>query len=530
MQQSLNALSERAKQQLILSALMKAKARTEFAWKPDPRNKPQCLAYELAKTGAVMELGYGGQAGGGKTELILGLSSTVFNQSRIMRREFPQLDGIIARGDEIFPTRFVGGRVNRWRFGGRSIALRSMQYDKDWRKYQGQPIEFLGIDEAAEFSETGVRSLTGWLRSGDGVQTLVVYCFNPPTSAEGEWVIRYFAPWIDPQHPNPAEDGEIRWFAHLPQDGIREKVIEVENGTPFQVDDETVYPISRTFIHATRHDNPYLGEEYERRLQSLPEPLRTIVRDGDFTVGAQDDIWQVMPTNHVLDAQERWKKTPKPAVALRSIGNDVAHGGADNTVISRLYGVWFEELLIYPGTATPRGEDAAKYVKDVWDGEAPIGVDAVGVGASASDVMMSWQMKPTPINFGAGSDQLDKSKKFLFANLRAQAYFEFAYALDPDSGENLCLPPSRTLRADLCAPRYKIVSGKIQLEKKEDIKKRLGRSPDEGDAVVLAWFVARHRGLTLEAIERMGANEYDASRLPPDLRKVMEASGIKFDE
>lgn len=464
-------------------------------WQPDPRNAPQCLAYELARSGQVMEIGYGGSAGAGKTDLLIGLAATVFTHSRIMRREFPQLDGIIQRGDELFPTPFIGGIKKAWRFGGRQIALRSMQYERDWKKYQGQPLDFLGIDEAAEFSEIAVRSLTGWLRSAKGNKTLVVMATNPPTSPEGEWVIRYFAPWIDPQYPNPAASGEIRWLAHIP-DGAHERIVERPNGDPFT--DETtgkvVYPISRTFIRAGRHDNPYLGEEYERRLDALPEPLRTIIKEGDFTIGAQDDIWQIIKTNWVLAAQERWRNTPRPDVALRAIGNDVAHGGADNDVIARLYGVWFDDLLVYPGSATPNGETAAKYVQDVWDSLAPIAVDAIGYGASACDTMQSWGMAPVPVNFGAASGRYDKSNKFQFANIRAEAYFALVYALDPASGENICLPPSRTLRADLCAPRYRIVSGKIQVEPKEDVKKRLNRSPDEGDAVALAWWLAVNYG------------------------------------
>lgn len=466
-------------------------------WQPDPRNAPQCLAYELAKAGAVMEIGYGGQAGGGKTDLLLGLAATVFKRSRIMRREFPQLDGIIERGDQIYPSSFVGGIKKAWRFDERVISARSMQYDRDWKKYQGQAIQMLGIDEAAEFSETGVRSLTGWLRSAEGVQTVVVLCFNPPTTPEGEWIIKYFAPWLDPQYPNPAESGEIRWMAHLPQDGNREKVIEVATGDPFvdAISGQKVYPISRTFIKATRRDNPYMGEEYERRLQALPEPLRTIIMEGDFTVGIQDDPWQVIPTNWVLEAQERWRKATRPDVALRAIGVDVAHGGADNTVIAQLFGTYFSDLLVYPGGATPDGSAVARAVDDVWDKRAPIAVDAIGYGASAADTMIEWSMRPLAINFGAASNRRDRSARFEFFNQRAECYWALRDALDPTSGEDICLPPSRTLRADLCAARYKIVRGKIQLEPKEDIKKRLNRSPDEGDCVVLTWRAAQQLGV-----------------------------------
>lgn len=464
-------------------------------WQPDSRNAPQCLAYELAREGKVMEMGYGGSAGSGKTDTLLGIAATLFNNSRIMRREFPQLDGIIERGDQIFPESFVGGIKKQWRFDNRVISLRSMQHDKDWKKYQGQPLEFLGIDEAAEFSEQGIRSLTGWLRSASGKPTLIMYGFNPPTSPEGEWIIRYFAPWIDPQHPNPAESGEVRWLAHLP--GSDGKVIEVESGEPFLHEEsgETVYPVSRTFVRASRRDNPYLGEAYERRLQMLPEPLRTIVRDGDFTVSAKDDPWQVIPTNWVLEAQERWRNSEKPDVAQRAIGVDVAHGGADNTVISTLYGVWFDELRVIPGGATPDGDSVAREVDSVWDKFAPIAVDAIGYGASASDTMTNWGMHPMPINFGAASHRRDRSARFEFFNQRAECYWALRDALDPDSGEDICLPPSRTLRSDLCAPRYKIVRGKIQLEEKTKIKERLNRSPDEGDAVVLTWRAAQTMGV-----------------------------------
>jgi hypothetical protein len=59
-------------------------------------------------------------------------------------------------------------------------------------------------------------------------------------------------------------------------------------------------------------------------------------------------------------------------------------------------------------------------------------------------------------------------------------------ALDPDKGENLALPPDTELKADLCAPRWKLTAQGIQIELKDEVKKRIGRSPDKGDAVILA--------------------------------------------
>ena len=61
-------------------------------------------------------------------------------------------------------------------------------------------------------------------------------------------------------------------------------------------------------------------------------------------------------------------------------------------------------------------------------------------------------------------------------------------ALDPDSGQDICLPPSRALLADLCAARWKMSVSGIQLESKDDIKRRLGRSPDLADSIAYALY------------------------------------------
>ena len=59
------------------------------------------------------------------------------------------------------------------------------------------------------------------------------------------------------------------------------------------------------------------------------------------------------------------------------------------------------------------------------------------------------------------------------------------------TGTGSYLPPRRVtnddLVADLAAPKYDMRSGPIQIELKEHTKERLGRSPDEGDAVMLTF-------------------------------------------
>src|SRR5690606_36015276 len=48
-----------------------------------------------------------------------------------------------------------------------------------------------------------------------GQRCRVVATGNPPTTAEGLWVIEYWGPWLDPRHPNPAKPGELRWYVEM---------------------------------------------------------------------------------------------------------------------------------------------------------------------------------------------------------------------------------------------------------------------------------------------------------------------------
>jgi len=450
-------------------------------WTPHPDNEPQQRAYDLADK--VDELGYGGQAGGGKTDLILGLAATKFKRSLIFRREFPQLSGIIDRGNVIYPVGFVEGSKRRWEFDGRIIGTGSMQYEKDWVKYQGRESDMIAFDESAQFNEMQVRSVSAWNRTADASQhTLVLYCFNPPTTVEGEWIINYFAPWLDDTHPNPAEPGEIRYFAF-----VDDKNIEVESGESFEHNGQTIHPISRTFIPASREDNPFLREEYERRLQNLPEPLRSQLLNGSFTVGFGDDAYQVIPTMWVRIAQQRWESMERPDGLLTAIGCDPSRGGKDETVIAKRYGNWFDELIREPGKSMPDGQAVARLIMNNLDRPTVLlNIEVDGIGASVVDIMKA-DYNVVQIQAGSKSLETDKTGILTFRNKRAELWWKFRGALDPDSGDDIALPPDTKLRADLCAPHWEPTVSGILIEKKDRIKKRIGRSPDSADAVIMAY-------------------------------------------
>jgi hypothetical protein len=456
-------------------------------WAPLPG--PQTAALESEAD----ELLYGGAAGGGKTDLLLG-AALGHRRAIIFRRVYPSLSAIVERSKEVYEHL---GELNEAKFkwklkGPRLVRFGSVQHEKNKRDYQGQAHDFYGFDEITEFSESIYRFVIGWNRTAARGQRCRVICTgNPPTSAEGEWVIRHWGPWLDPGHPNPAEPGELRWFTNI--DG---QDVELPGAAPFRGSaGRTVLPTSRTFIPAKVADNPYLVDSgYVARLEALPEPLRSKLLYGDFTKGREDSPFQVIPAEWVGAAQDRWRAAPRPDGPMTAMGVDVARGGADRTVIAMRYGAWLDQLRAYPGAATPDGPAVAALVMAQRRDNAAINVDVIGVGSSVYDHLKGLGADATAVNGAERSDATDKSGQMRFVNRRAEIYWKLREALDPAGGEGLCLPPDKELAADLCAPTWKLTVRGVQVESKGDLAKRLGRSPDKGDAAVYAFALITKKG------------------------------------
>jgi hypothetical protein len=91
-------------------------------------------------------------------------------------------------------------------------------------------------------------------------------------------------------------------------------------------------------------------------------------------------------------------------------------------------------------------------------------------------------------NASEGTKERDKSGEIGFVNKRAAAWWALRELLDPAGDGEIALPPDDELTGDLTAPQWTVQSGgRILIESKDDIRKRLGRSTDAGDAVVMAF-------------------------------------------
>lgn len=476
----------------------------EHRWRPLPG--PQSVAYESQAD----VIGFGGAAGGGKTDLAVGLATTQHHRTQVFRREGPQLKGIIDRLAEILGSRQqINGNppVYRDEVEDRQIEFNSMPNLGDETKYQGRPKDLLVIDEAANFLEQQVRFVKGWVRTTrPGQRTRTLLTFNPPTSAEGRWVISFFAPWLDKKHAlYPTDPGALRYVYVDPVTG-NDVWVEDNDPRPFVLrgqqrvydfnplahrPEEIVRPESRTFIPSRITDNPFLvSTGYMAQLQALPEPLRSQMLLGDFQAGIEDDPWQVIPTRWVEIAQERWVERVRKG-ELMSLGVDVARGGKDNTVLAKRYKTpdtehWYDRLQLYPGAETPSGRVVAGLVIAEHRDHAPIHLDVIGVGASPYDILSDAGQPVYGVNVSEKATSADKSGRLGFFNLRSQLWWQMREDLDPDAENGICLPPDPDLLKELCAPRWEMSGLTIKVESREDIVKRVGRSPDRASALVLA--------------------------------------------
>lgn len=435
---------------------------------------------------------FGGQPGGGKTEILLGLAFNCHENALLMRRQYTDLDAMIE----------AALRINGSRTGFNGSPPPSLRHDKgridfgaaarigDEQHWMGRPHDFLGIDEATQFSAKQIRFLRGWLRSvKPGQRVRTVLATNPPLTADGLWVHEMFGPWLNPQHAKPARAGELRWFIVDEADSD----IEVEGPGIYPIDGRDYEAESRTFIPSALSDNPFLAStDYQKRLDALPAEVRNILLGG-FATSFRDADFQVMPTSWLREAQSRWKLTPPDGIPMCAIGVDVAAGGADNTVLSIRHDGWFAPLIVIPGSKTPLGRDVAGLVVSHRRDAAVVILDmGGGYGGSPFEHLRDnlGHEAVARYNGAEASTARTSDKQLPFYNRRAEAYWKFREALDPGQlqGSPIMLPDDPNLIAELTAPTFEVTPRGIKIESKEDIKARLGHSPDRADAVVMSWW------------------------------------------
>lgn len=189
----------------------------------------------------------------------------------------------------------------------------------------------------------------------------------------------------------------------------------------------------------------------------------------------------------VQAAQKRWFDQSQRGILMygqRALGVDVANSeDGDEAAISRWKGAFCFVVDSFPcPNANDLGYRVHLEMKEDGILDEHVGVDSVGVGAGAVNELKRNERYIKAL--GGGDSPVERFvEDEEYGNLRCQMW----WTMREDLRQGLiALPPDVQLATDLITPQWKTSNGKIIVEAKETLMKRLpgGRSPNKGDAAV----------------------------------------------
>lgn len=195
---------------------------------------------------------------------------------------------------------------------------------------------------------------------------------------------------------------------------------------------------------------------------------------GEFPDSAEDTL---IPLSWIVAAQNRDIEPRRGDVS--KLGVDVARYGTDRSVIYHFHGGRLRILSDKNGESTT--VTTGRAIAAWMDTRATdINVDGVGVGAGVVDNLADDGYPVNDMQAGAGSNQPKK-----FVNARAEWYWNLRGMFE--RGEMDLDPDDEELAAQLSSLRYIFTRrGQIQIESKDDMRKRGMPSPDRADGAMLA--------------------------------------------
>ncbi len=169
------------------------------------------------------------------------------------------------------------------------------------------------------------------------------------------------------------------------------------------------------------------------------------------------------------------------------LGVDVGAGGDFSVIMARFGPV----ARLVKRSKTP---DTMALVDDVIAaieelGATRVKVDKTGIGWGVTDRLVQMRAEGkhnaqiVGVMVGAASRRPDRYPK-----LRDQIWWEVGRLMSENNAWDLSALDDATI-AQLTAPKHSPdASGRVKVERKDDTKKRLGRSPDDADALLLAFY------------------------------------------
>lgn len=210
---------------------------------------------------------------------------------------------------------------------------------------------------------------------------------------------------------------------------------------------------------------------------------------GEFSTTDSDGI---IPLDWIEKANERWDDLNDRGLIefdpITCVSCDVSSTGGDQTLIAVRRDMVISEIREQQKSSTMVTAGVVGGILRADLRRAYAVIDVIGVGTGVVDRLREQRFLVDAFNGGSGSKKKDRSGELGFLNRRAEAWWGMRELLDPAFNPVIALPTNDQLLGDLTAPKWDTTSrGLVKVEEKDEIRKRLGRSPDTGDTVVTAF-------------------------------------------
>lgn len=458
--------------------------------------RPQKGMQELAFLSCAMGVGeifMGGQAGPGKswTLVTMDLGDLLKYPTLrvlILRRQATNLGDLIDKTMQIYPlfgARFSGADSMyrghpTWTFpNGAKVIFGSCKDENDKYDYQGWEMPRIRIDELCQFTESQYLYLFSRLRGAAGIIANMASTGNPQ-GVGMLWVMRRFVSRLMPL--------EIKYFKR-------------ENDVDIETTEDDSDGMSRIWIPGTRAQNTFVSRDYIRALKQLPESDRRALELG---------LWEIpMAEQQLVDP--RWVDRAMSGEVVKAmgfyatawaLGCDYANTGKDKSKVYYFLGNKLVEIRTEDySKADIFARWAALEIKRLGRENTWFGIDANGVGSGPADNLEGQEgMADRLIRILYKDQNYKPARKGIweFANLRSQMHWQFRIDLEDGkidlswlAAANCSFNRVQYLLEEMYAHCFFVRSGMLYITSKDDVKKKINRSPDDYDALVIANWVRR---------------------------------------
>lgn len=353
------------------------------------------------------------------------------------------------------------------------------------------------VTEATGISDDTFAAIEGNLQGN----SRIVLVFNPNT------VVGYAA----------RSQKSARWTRFCLNSLTAPNVVQHKLIYPGQVDYDWVQdklenwctPISADEAQAEMDDFEFEGRWYR------PEDLFRKKVLGQFPK-VSDDI--LIPAQWLELAHQRWEQVNgrEPLrQEIRMLGVDVAGMGRNCTCFVERKGAWVSQFNAHNSGGSAdhmkiAGQIAAYRRRQI---EAYVSIDTIGEGAGVysrcievdeKDYIISCKYSEAAKGHN-GKPLTDVTGQYEFINMRAYLFWCVRDWLNPKNDTGAMLPPDTQFDEEATEIKWSFRSdGRIFIEPKEDIKERLGRSPDKFDALANTFYPIRtNKRIDLDRLARM---------------------------